>query len=119
MAGAGTARQRACTQLPPGLLERGRWSSRYPASKGQPIYWPDARPAGYKIFVGDLAGSTTDSECWIRIMASCDQAHAMVAFEKILTVKVTHGRSESGSAYVVITVSDYSASEVTQLQEQM
>ena len=43
----------------------------------------------------------------------------MVAFEKILTVKVTHGRSESGSAYVVITVSDYSASEVTQLQEQM
>ena len=117
-AGAG-ARQRSTTQLPPGVLQRGRWASMYPESKGVPQFHWQANPSGYKIFVGDLPEAISDNECWLRIFASCDQAQASIAFEKILTVKVTTGRADSGSAYVVITVSDYSASEVTQLQEQM
>ena len=91
----------------------------YPESKGVPQYHWQANPSGYKIFVGDLPSTTNDAQCWERIRSSCDIVGAMLAYQKIVQVKVTHGRAHSGSSYVVITVTDYCATEVTQFKEKM
>ena len=85
--------------------------------KGVPLYHPQSNPSGFKIFVGDLPSTTNEGQCWERIRSSCDQVSAMLAYEKIVQVKVTHGRAHSGSSYVVITVTDYCATEVTQFKE--
>ena len=89
----------------------------YPESKGVPQFHWQANPSGYKIFVGDLPSTTNDVQCWDRIRSSCDIVGAMLAYQKIVQVKVTHGRAHSGSSYVVITVTDYCATEVTQFKE--
>ena len=113
------ARLRAVTQMPPQGLGRTRWAAKYPEAKGKPKYHADSYPPGYKIFVGDLPAKATDYECWVRIQCSCNSVGAILAYDKIRQVKVTSGRAHSGSSYVVITVSDYTATEVTQFKEKL
>ena len=79
----------------------------YPSTKGIPLYHAESNPPGYKIFVGDPPATTNEGECWVRILGSCNSVRAMLAYEKIRQVKVTHGRAHSGSSYVVITVAEY------------
>ena len=88
----------------------------YRASDGQPFFFAESNPAGYKIRVGDLAKDISDQEMWQALWTSLRDARgthwADRAYRHILKVDIKLSAAASLASYCTITIAEWWVAEV-------